>query len=139
MSDDAIIRQLSTFTPDGSGLDRDAILFAAGKASVRPSQRWKALAAVLAASQLASLALLIAMRPEHALLPTDFKQNSPLVWEKPSPQDSSAKPDSTSYVVLRDRILNADGAFPPVEPVDTALPDEIPLRAFGPLPSDLFN
>ena len=42
-----LAERLSRFTPDGSGLDRDALLFAAGRASARPNRRWVALAAAL--------------------------------------------------------------------------------------------
>ena len=50
--------RLSRFTPDGSGLDRDALLFAAGRASVRHNRRWRVVAGGLAASQLLTLLLL---------------------------------------------------------------------------------
>jgi hypothetical protein len=61
MSDDPLIRQLSRFTPDGSGLDRDALLFAAGRAAARPSRRWQVLAGALAASQLVTLGLFLSL------------------------------------------------------------------------------
>ena len=48
-----LAERLSRFTPDGAGLDRDSLLFAAGRASARPSRRWQALAAALAASRAA--------------------------------------------------------------------------------------
>src|SRR5689334_16901296 len=50
--------RLSRFTPDGGALDRDAVLFAAGRASARPARRWVVLAGGLAASQLLTLVLL---------------------------------------------------------------------------------
>src|SRR5262245_17237478 len=50
--------RLSRFTPDAAGLDRDALLFAAGRAAARPGRRWMALAAALAVSQALTLATL---------------------------------------------------------------------------------
>ena len=55
--------RLSRFTPDPGGLDRDALLYAAGRASARPSRAWPALAAALAVTQVLTLALL---RPRPA-------------------------------------------------------------------------
>ena len=35
-----ILERLSRFTPDAGGLDRDALLFAAGRESARPNRGW---------------------------------------------------------------------------------------------------
>ena len=63
------LERLSRFTPDTGGLDRDALLFAAGKASARPDHRWVVLAALLANTQIVSLVLLWPRQvaPEHGL------------------------------------------------------------------------
>src|SRR3569623_582841 len=53
-----LVERLSRFTPDAGGLDRDALLFAAGRRSARPNRGWKCLSAVLAGTQLLALALL---------------------------------------------------------------------------------
>src|SRR5438270_7884688 len=53
-----IVERLSRFTPDAGGLDRDSLLYAAGRASARPNRPWIALAAVLAVAQPLSLMLL---------------------------------------------------------------------------------
>ena len=52
------LERLSRFTPDAGGLDRDALLFAAGRASARPNRGWITLAALLANTQILSLVLL---------------------------------------------------------------------------------
>ena len=44
------LERLSRFKPDAGGLDRDALLFATGRASARPNRGWVALAALLAAT-----------------------------------------------------------------------------------------
>jgi hypothetical protein len=51
------LERLTRFTPAAGGMDRDALLFAAGRASARPNRGWIALAAVLAGTQLLTLAL----------------------------------------------------------------------------------
>ena len=50
--------RLSRFTPNAPGLDRDAILFAAGKRAGRGSWAWKVVAILLAVSQAVTLVAL---------------------------------------------------------------------------------
>ena len=50
--------RLSRFTPNAPGLDRDAILFAAGRRSARGSWLWKALASLFATTQVVTLLVL---------------------------------------------------------------------------------
>ena len=52
------LERLSRFTPDAGRLDRDALLFAAGRSSARPNRGWMTLAALLVGTQSLSLALL---------------------------------------------------------------------------------
>ena len=52
------LERLSRFTPDAGGLDRDALLFAAGRSSARPNRGWMALASLLTGTQALSLVLL---------------------------------------------------------------------------------
>src|SRR5262245_13822395 len=62
---DPMTDRLSRFTPTAPGLDRDAILFAAGRRSARGSWLWKALAGLLAATQVLTL-LALWPRPQPA-------------------------------------------------------------------------
>jgi hypothetical protein len=56
---ESFAERLSRFTPDSSALDRDALLFAAGRASARRSNRFLGvLTGALAAAQLLTLVLL---------------------------------------------------------------------------------
>jgi hypothetical protein len=66
---DQLFERLMRFTPDPGKLDRDALLFAAGRSSARPNRSWKWLAAVLAGTQALSLLLLLPRvnRPADAL------------------------------------------------------------------------
>jgi hypothetical protein len=49
--------KLARFTPAAGGLDRDELLFRAGRASARTPRGWKVAAGVLATTQAATLAL----------------------------------------------------------------------------------
>jgi hypothetical protein len=53
------IERLSQFTPNIGKLDRDTLLFEAGRASARPNRRWQALAAALSGVQVLTLAFLL--------------------------------------------------------------------------------
>ncbi len=113
-------KRLSRFTPDAGGLDRDALLFAAGRASARPSRRWKAVAGALAASQLLTLALLWPHTPQAA----GPAPAPPQVAVQPSPPPPAA-PDSWAVNWLR----APDGPPPPA--AADFVPDDPPLRASG--------
>src|SRR5437870_974192 len=52
---ESLPERLSRFTPDAAGLDRDGLLFAAGRASARPNRRWLAMCGALAACQALTL------------------------------------------------------------------------------------
>src|SRR5947209_8076619 len=114
MSDDPVIRQLSKFTPDGAGLDRDALLFAAGRASARPNRRWLALVGFLAASQLAVLGLLLLPQRQQVMPSSIVPQ---LAASLPDALKDAAA-DPSSYLSLRARLLSGDGSLPPLEPLD---------------------
>lgn len=58
--------RLGRFTPNASGLDRDALLFAAGQRASRGSRLWTVVAGLLTATQVATL---IALWPRA--MPTD--------------------------------------------------------------------
>jgi hypothetical protein len=55
---DPVTDRLARFTPSAAGLDRDALLFAAGRRSARASRLWLVATAVLALSQAATLVAL---------------------------------------------------------------------------------
>jgi hypothetical protein len=70
--------RLSRFTPNAPGLDRDAIVFAAGRRAARASWLWLVAAAVLAVSQAATLvALWPHERPATAVIPAPPPAASP--------------------------------------------------------------
>ncbi len=105
------LERLSRFTPDAGGLDRDALLFAAGRGSARPNRGWKALTGLLAGTQMLSLVLLfhgttpqaVGFREAVADVPVP-----PAVLEPANPGVSSA----------RHALLDATTERPPADDVD---------------------
>ena len=73
------LERLSAFLPDPGSLNRDELLFAAGRSSARPSRGWKMLASALAATQ--ALSLVLMLPPARPLLSglTVIQANEPAV------------------------------------------------------------
>jgi hypothetical protein len=131
---DPLAERLRRFSPDRAGLDRDALLFAAGRAAARPNRRWQALTALLAACQLISLSLLWPRSlppalPMGAQVAEDPITGAPRFMETDSPVQPK---------VLRAGMLT-DGADlrPPIS-IGPLVPDEPPLRVF-PMPAKFWN
>ena len=129
--------RLSRFTPNATGLNRDALLFAAGRASARSRWHWPALAGVLAASQLLTF---VCLWPRTQLSPP---HETPFVASDSFREDRTPmpapKPDPSEWRVLRQRMQDGDLDYstpPSDEPMG---PQEPPLRGFGTPPPDLLN
>jgi hypothetical protein len=133
-----IAERLSQFTPDSRGLDRDALLFAAGRASARPNRRWMAVAAGLAACQLLTLGLLW-LRPGPSPTPSAILVESGPFPTVIRPGGSSSATDDVQSWAMRWRLLaaNSDDLPPPIS-VDDPEPSPLQLRAFA-LPSSLMD
>ena len=108
---------LSRFTPSPGGLDRDALLFAAGRASARPGRRWPTVAALLALSQALTLALLVTGTPP----PPRSEPAAPAVPVVPS----ASEPPSP--LIYRQWPSFDENVAPP-PPADDLVPDEPPLH-----------
>ena len=124
-----ILERLNRFTPDAGRLDRDALLFAAGRASVRPGRRWQAVAAVLAASQLLTLGLLWPRMPRQgpdAPRPPVIS-TPPVGVEPPSPTPADAPSWAAHW-----RLLSDPDHLPAPAASDSLVPDDPPLRASSP-------
>jgi hypothetical protein len=134
MSDDPLIERLTQFTPDGGKLDRDALLFAAGRASARPSRGWAVLAAALATSQLLTLALLSWPRHVEPTFSTFLPTPRPITLVAPPPTAANS-----SVWVARERYLQGAGDVARGEPIELTPSSETSLRAFGPLPEELWQ
>jgi hypothetical protein len=133
------LERLSRFTPHAGGLDRDALLFAAGRSSGRPNRGWITLATLLANTQILSLVLL---------------------WQRPTPQEgrltvaAAVEPIPLQPTTLetptaaalasqaawwsRRRLMEADKDELAIDSA-TLIDSGPPLTIFGPRPASLLN
>jgi hypothetical protein len=116
---DPLTDRLGRFTPEGAGLDRDAILFAAGRASVRPVRAWKRVSAVLALTQALTLMLLLPW-PSPPARPDPV----PSAAERVPPEDSWSPERLPGFP--GPRWSGQQGNAPPTGK-DAYVPDEPPL------------
>ncbi|HEV3022356.1 MAG TPA: hypothetical protein VGX76_07805 [Pirellulales bacterium] len=125
--------RLTRFTPDPGDVNRDALLFAAGRASARPNRGWIGLAAALAGSHLLVLTLLWPQSiPPGRTMPIADSHASPAA-RGPS---RSAVTESV-WSIGRD----IDDAQIDDRPTDivTLIESGPPWRAFGPPPASILN
>jgi hypothetical protein len=127
------LERLSRFTPNAGGLDRDALLFAAGRGSARPNRSWITLAALLANTQALSLVLLW----PHPTPPAG--RSTVAVATLPEPPATLDPRTSESWVnpglrADRHSLLKLETEDRPAGDV-TFIDSGPPLRASGPLPS----
>jgi hypothetical protein len=132
-----ILERLTRFTPDAGGLDRDALLFAAGRSSARPSLGWMMLATLLASTQALSLVFLW---PHPTLPPARFAVSVAAVPEPPAtaPPRTSPAQGATGQRSTLHSLLESETQDRPAGDV-TFIESGPPLRAFGPLPPSLLN
>ncbi|MBO0699089.1 MAG: hypothetical protein J2P46_11900 [Zavarzinella sp.] len=119
--------RLARFTPSAAGLDRDALLFAAGRRAARASWFWKAAAGLLAASQAVTLVVLWPKAPAVAV-PVE---PPPAVTPVPEPEPPPASPPTDVWTAgSRPDVLQQS------EPLTTAqfVPSNPPLSARSALP-----
>ena len=128
-----ILERLSRFTPDAGRLDRDALLFAAGRASARPNRGWMTLASLLAGSQALSLALLLPHSSPSVEKSTVFIAGVPAPSAAPEPPANEASAHSGLWSARR-ALLESDSSDRPAGDM-TFIDSEPPLRAFRPPPS----
>jgi hypothetical protein len=127
------LERLSRFTPDAGSVDRDALLFATGRASARPNRGWITLAAVLAGTQALSLALLWPhATPPGAHSPVQIA-NAPSVAPGPPASGILANPG----LLAARHSLESDREDQPE--TGTFIDGGPPLRAYGSLPPSILN
>jgi hypothetical protein len=136
------LKRLSRFTPDTGRLDRDALLFAAGRSSARPNRGWMTLASVLASTQVLSLVLLWPWPQENANSPTGRftaavanQRASPPPAAEPQPAGTSA---GTRLWSAHQSLQEALSDYRPrgnVKFIDSGPT----LRASRPIPASLLN
>jgi hypothetical protein len=131
------IEHLSRFTPDAGRLNRDELLFLAGRRSARPDRRWMSSALLLGATQTLTLVLLWPNpRPNSSGLTVTrvVAPEPPAALEQPALESSAT-----------DRLWSARRGLSGSEPENgaagelTLIDSEPPLRAFAPLPRSLLN
>jgi hypothetical protein len=130
-----ILERLSRFTPDAGGLERDALLFAAGRASARPNRGWMTLASLLAGTQALSLALLWPHSSPSVGKSTVSIAGVPAPSAAPEPPATGASADPGLWSA-RHGLLRPEAVDHPAGDV-TFIESEPPLRAFPPPPSIL--
>jgi hypothetical protein len=136
---ESFLERLNRFTPDPGRLDRDALLFAAGRESARPNRSWIALATALAIAQPVFLMLLWPHPAPPAAPP------APAVVYLVAPRDSVAAStiDASECPGLwsaRHSLLRSDPEDDPI-PVRAVKYVESgpPLRALAPPPPSILN
>jgi hypothetical protein len=132
------LERLSRFTPDRGGLDRDALLVAAGRATARPNRGWIALSTALAVSQVLSLVLLWPRQtpPVAQLPPPAVPQPPPAPVEPPIPESV----DSPGLWLARHSFLESEPEDRPAPgETGTFVDSEPPLRAFAAPPASILN
>jgi hypothetical protein len=129
------LERLNRFTPDAGGLDRDALLFAAGRSSVHPNRGLAALVGLLAGTQALSLLLLWPQSPPNASRSTNAAgiATAPADLPTQSPSDTYANHDLWSARENLRKVETEDRPLSDVSFIDAGPP----LRAFAP-PSPSF-
>jgi len=113
---DTLPGRLGSLKPSGASLDRDGMLFAAGRASVKPRRIWPALAGLFAITQCVSLVLLLngpRTRDVEVVVDSTPRPGTPTVESLPAP----------SIYVKALRTADPE-ALPPIIAVPAVLPDE---------------
>jgi hypothetical protein len=136
-------RQLAACRPSAAGLDADAMLFAAGRASVRPNPArfvWPGIAAGFAVLSLALGSGLVAERSERLALADRLTRPADVESPRPTPIQSPATPGPDSYLAAR-RLIERDEAWP-FHTTDDASPTDSPpspptIRAWAGLSAEL--
>lgn len=138
--DQRIAGQLSRFTPDRGALDRDALIFAAGRATANKHRGWKALAGALAASQLLTLVMLWPRAAENRLLTIANTTTASNLAANTGPEQSVGIETSPFQLLQLQHELLAVGHEPArLHTAGPPVPDEPPLRACSPIPPGLLN
>jgi hypothetical protein len=128
---DPVLGKLAQFTPDRGHIDRDGLLFAAGRASAPKARGWKIAVFVLAISQAAILIVWIAgiqttNPPLNPSVRSIDSQNG-----LPSSEPSTNVPDPAGSYVEIVRRWERDALPPPAPIADPNPPDPILSVAAG--------
>lgn len=103
---DPVARALARFTP-AAGLDRDEMLFRVGRASARAGRLWKGAAALLLATNAATLAVWLSSPPRQVVVIDPPPTPTPVELGEPPPTE--VEQSAPSWTVSARRI----GELPP--------------------------
>lgn len=137
-------RQLSACLPSTTGLDADAMLFAAGQAASGRRARvvWPAVAGAFALISLGLGLALVGERSERLALVDRFSRQTPPIAETPTPPIAPLTVSPDSYLSIRQQVehggdnwlaLAGNGTDAPLAPP----PEPTILRASSPVGSAL--
>jgi hypothetical protein len=122
------LERLNRFSPDAGRLNRDELLFAAGRSSARPGRGWKMLASALAATQALSLVLLL---PPARSLPTGLTVIQATVpAEAPAVENGPVAVDHRSVWLARRNLAELEPEKRPDGDLNL-IESGPPLRAFA--------
>ena len=137
-----IVERLSRFTPDAGTLDRDSLLYEAGRKSARPNRAWTVSTSLLAFTQVVSLVVLWpGMLPPTgertlAVNGTPSRAVDPGATLEQLPSDVK---DSHSLWAARRRFPESELDEQPAADAGPFVESEPPLRAFAPPAVSLLN
>src|SRR5262245_47384732 len=132
-------RRLAGWRPDAAGLNPDAMLFAAGRASVRPSPTrfvWPTIAACMTVVAMGLGSWAAKERTGRLELARLMQQPTPVVPAPTTvPETSPVPPPAGSYFAMSRLVRQDPDKFLAREPADTGPPvkpsaNESPLRAW---------
>jgi hypothetical protein len=129
------LERLSRFTADAGGLDRDSLLFLAGRASARSGWLWKMAAVLLATTQMATLVLLWPRAEQPLPAPVI---SVPPVLAPETPLES--RDDAARLLSLQRRFLDSPtDDLPPPKGFDNLAGPSAPLRGFSTASGPIVN
>ena len=139
--DEKLFEQLKQLRPGSGNLNRDRLMYLAGKASVRPTRVWPWCAASGAMAALAATVLVLAM-PLHSASPTKsnvdvvLMQHDELKPVEPTVDIAQIPLDKQSYWRLRQGIVNGDE---PSDQTPTTSDPGQPIPSYRPMLDKLLN
>jgi hypothetical protein len=133
------LERLNRFTPDAGRLNRDELLFAAGRSSARANRGWMSLATVLAGTQALSLLLLWPHSDKNPIPPAGGI--TPAVAERsaaaPEPRASETLAGPGLWSARRSLVVPETEGRPSADV--TFIDSGPPLRASRSIPPSLLN
>jgi len=130
MKPDPLAERLGRFTPNAGGLDRDSLLYAAGRASAQPNRLWPALTGLLGITQAVTLTLLLSRptstAPPQPAAPTTEREHNLIIPAAPT----SPEVPTGALMTLRLPEGGLDD-LPPTRPVEQLISHDKTLNVLA--------